>query len=101
MIERPAEHAVGEIGYAAVTDHAPLQILARAGAQEIDRVPATVLLVAHLVAQRRVGFHVVQSRDRLRGVAERRVPGDVVDALRSDIDDTSVADRFEVLLASP
>jgi hypothetical protein len=50
VIGRTAEHAVGEIGDTAMTDHAPLQILARTRAQKIDRVAAAVLLERHLIA---------------------------------------------------
>src|SRR5262249_58629821 len=50
MIGRTAEHAEGEIGDMAVPQHAPLQVLARARAQEIDRVAAALLLLAHKLA---------------------------------------------------
>ncbi len=73
MIGRAAEHAVGEIGDAAMADHAALQVVARVGAQEIDRVAAAVLLVAHRVAVGRVGLEVVDRRHGLRGVAESRM----------------------------
>ena len=36
VIRRTAEHAIGEVGDAAMADHPPLQIVARAGAQIID-----------------------------------------------------------------
>ena len=99
VIRRAAEHAVGEVGDAAVTIHPPLQVVARTGTQIVDRVAATVFLERHLVAQRGIGFHVVERRHRLRGVAERRMLGDVIDPFRSDIDNASITDRFEVLLA--
>ncbi len=99
MIGRAAEHAVGQIGDPPVTDHAPLQVVARARAQEIDRVPAAVLLVGHVVAARRIRLHVVERRDGLRGVAKRRMPRHVVDPLGADVDDASVAQGFEMFLS--
>ena len=79
MVRRAAEHAIGEIGDPLVADHAALQIVARRGAQEIDRMAAAILLVGHVVAVGRIGLHVVERGDRLRGVAERRMARDVVD----------------------
>ena len=100
MVRRTAEQAVGEIGDAPMADHAPLQILARARAQEIDGMAAAILLVGHLRAKRRIGLHVVERRHRLRGVAERRMRGDVVDFFVADIDHAAVAQRFEMLFAA-
>ena len=52
-----------------------------------------VLLVGHRLAIGGIGLHVVERRHRPRGVAERRVARDVVDALAADIDDAAVAQR--------
>src|SRR5439155_23605782 len=79
-------------------DHAPLQIVAALRAQEIDRVAAALLLVAHDVAVRRVGLEIVDAGDRLRRGAKGRMPGDVVDLLAADIDHTSIAQCLQVLL---
>ena len=100
VVRRAAEQAIGEIGNTPVADHAPLQILARARPQEIDRMAAAVLLVGHLGAKRRIGLHVVERHHRLRRVAERRVRGDVVDLFVADIDHAAVAQRFEMLFAA-
>ena len=99
MIGRAAEKAVGEIGDAAMALHAALQVVARARAQEIDRVPAAVLLVAHRVAVGRIGLEIVEARHGRGGVAERRMGGDVVDALATDIDGAAVAQRFKMLFS--
>ena len=100
MVRRAPEQAVGKIGDPPVADHAPLQILARARPQEIDRVAAAILLVGHFLAKRRIGLHVVERHHRLRGIAERRVGGDVVDLFVADIDHAAVAQRFEMLFAA-
>ena len=100
MVRRAAEQAVGKISNTLVADHAPLQILARARAQEIDGMAAAVLLVGHLRAKRRIGLHVVERDDGLRRIAERRVRGDVVDLFVTDIDHAAVAQRFEMLFAA-
>ena len=42
---------------------------------------------------------IVEPRDRARGVAERRMHGDIVDPLAVDIDLTTIAQAFEVFLA--
>jgi hypothetical protein len=91
---------VGEVGDAAVALHAALQVVARPRAQEIDRMAAAVLLVAHLVAKRGIGLHVIERHHGLRRVAERRMGGDVVDLFVADIDDPAVAERFEMLFAA-
>ena len=100
VVRRAAEQAVGEIGDTPMADHAPLQILARARPQEIDRMAPAILLVGHFLAQRRIGLHVVERRHRLRRVAERRMGGDVVDLFVADIDHAAVAQRFEMLFAA-
>src|SRR5262245_66647638 len=58
-----------------------------------------ILLVGERVPVRRVGFHVVDGGDRLRSIAEGGMTCDVVDPLAADIDDTAVAQRFQMLLA--
>ena len=100
MVRRAAEQAVGKVGNTPMADHAPLQILARARAQEINGMAAAILLVGHFLAQRRIGLHVVERDHRLRGVAKRRVGGDVVDLFVADIDHAAVAQRFEMLFAA-
>src|SRR5207245_6736435 len=87
VIGRAAEHAKGKVGDAAVPQHAPLQVLARARTQEIDRVTAAVLLVAHGLAVGGVRLHVVERGDGCGRIAKGGVTGDVVDALAADIDD--------------
>ncbi len=42
---------------------------------------------------------VVEPRDRARGIAERRMGGDVLDALAIDIDLAPVAQAFEIFRA--
>src|ERR1700719_3408840 len=61
---------------------------------------AAVLLVGHFRAQRRIGLHVVERHHGLRGIAERRMGGDVVDLFIADIDHAAVAQRFEMLFAA-
>ena len=99
MIGRAAEQAVGEIRDPAMAFHAPLQVVARLRAQEIDGMAAAVLLVAHDVAAGGIGLEVVDGGDRLSRRAERRMSGHVVDPLGADIDHAAVAQRFQVLLA--
>ncbi len=99
VIGRAAEHAEGRVGDPAMSQHAPLQVLARARAQEIDRVATSLLLVGQGVAVRRIRLHVVEGGDRRGGVAKGGMTGDVVDPLAADIDDTAVAQRFQMLFA--
>ena len=99
VVGRAAEQAVGEIGDAAMAFHTPLQVVPRARAQEIDRVPAPILLVGQRVAVGRVGLEIVEAGHGRRGVAKRRMGRDVVDALAADIDGTAVAQRFEMLFS--
>ena len=99
MIRRAAEHAEGRVGDSAMSQHAPLQVLARARAQEIDRVATSLLLVGQGVAVRWIRLHVVEGGDRRGGVAKGGMVGDVVDPLAADIDDTPVAQRFQMLFA--
>src|SRR5215471_15297480 len=99
MIGRTAEHAEGEIGDMAVPQHAPLQVLARARAQEIDRVAAAVLLVAHNLAVGGIRLHVIERGDSYGRVAKGGVTGNVADPLAADIHDAPVTQRFQVLLA--
>ena len=99
VIGRAPKHAVGKIGDAPVADHASLQVVARPRAQKVDGVASAVLFEGHFVAQGRIRLHVVERRDRLRCVAERRMSGDVVDPLRSDINHAAVADRFKMLFS--
>src|SRR5439155_12562814 len=99
VIGRAAEHAKGKVGDAAVAKHAPLQVLAGTRAQEIDRVTAAVLLVAHGLVVGGIRLHVVKRGDGCGRVAKGGVTGDVVDALAADIDDAPVAQQLQVLLA--
>jgi len=99
VIGRAAEHAEGRVGDPAMSQHAPLQVIARARTQEVDRVSTAILLVGQAFAVRRIGLHVVEGRDRRGGVAKCGVAGDVVDPLAADIDDATVAQRFQMLLA--
>src|SRR5215831_10836263 len=80
-------------------DHAPLQVFARARAQEIDRVTSTVLLVAEGLAVSRIRLHVVKGGDGGGCVAKGRMAGDVIDPLAADINGAAVAQRFQMLLA--
>src|SRR5262249_35566548 len=80
-------------------DHAPLQVFARARAQEIDRVTSTVLLVAEGLAVSRIRLHVVEGGDGGGCVAKGGMAGDVIDPLAADIDGAAVAQRFQMLLA--
>ena len=47
----------------------------------------------------RVVQRVVEPRDRARGVAERRMRGDVLDPLAVDLDLAAVAQAFEIFRA--
>ena len=94
VIGRASEHAEGGVGDPAVPDHAPLQVLARARAQEIDRVAAPVFLIGEDFAVGRIRLHVVKRGHRRGGVAKGGMTGDVVDALATDNDDAAVAQRF-------
>src|SRR6516164_3572539 len=82
-----------------MSQHAPLQVLARARTQEVDRVATTILLVGQAFAVRGIRLHVVEGRDRRGGVAKCGVAGDVLDPLAADIDDATVAQTFQMLLA--
>src|SRR5487761_1694453 len=62
-------------------------------------MPAALLLVAHQLAIGGIGLHVVERSDGLRGGAERRVGGDVVDTLAADIDRAAVAQRCQMLFS--
>ena len=99
MIGRAAEHAEGRVGNPPMSQHAPLQVLARARAQEVDRVATAILLVGQAFAVRRIRLHVVEGGDRRGGIAKCGVAGDVLYPLAADIDDTAVAQRFQMLLA--
>ena len=101
MIGRAAEHPECQLRDHAMPDHAPLQVVARARAQEIDGVAGAVLLVAHDVAVGRIRLHVVDGGDGRGGVAEGGMAGDVVHLLAADIDDAAVAQRFQMFLARP
>src|ERR1700730_10337084 len=81
-------------------EHAPLEVVARLGAHEIDRMPPAVLLERCHGAMRRVGLQVVKRCDRLRGIAEGRMAGDVVPALVADIDHPAVTQRLDVLFSA-
>ncbi len=94
-----AEHAEGEIGDPAMPLHAPLQVVAVARSQVIDRVPRAVLFVAHGRAVRRVCFQVVNGGYGCGGIGECGMPRDVVDPFAADIDHAAVAQRFQMFLA--
>jgi len=94
------DHAVGQIGDAAMRIRALLQIGARGRPQVVGRVPLAALLVGHDVAVGRVGLHVVERGHRVGRVPEGGMGGDVVDLLAADIDPAPVANRLQVLLAS-
>ncbi len=100
VVGRTAEHAIRHIGDAAVADRAPLQVVARARAQEIDRMASAILLVAHHLAIGWIGLHVVERRDGLRGVAEGAMAGHVVDALAADVNHAAVAQQLDMLFSS-
>ncbi len=99
MIRRAAEHAEGEIGDAAMPQHAPLQVLARAWAQEINRMAGAILFVGESFAVGGIGLHVVERGHGRGRVAKRRMAGDVVDPLAADIENATIAQRFQVFLA--
>ena len=72
----------------------PREILARPGLEVVDGVALSAFLEAHRLLVREL--HVVDAGDRARGIAERRMRGDVVYALRADVNDAPVAQRLEV-----
>jgi hypothetical protein len=78
------------------------EILARArGAEELVGVAAGAGV--GLAGQQHLALGIVQRivkpRDRTRGIAERRVRGDVLDPLAIDIDLAAVAQAFEIFRA--
>src|SRR6185503_5277402 len=70
------------------------EILRGLGPEEITAVAFTAILEAERSI---LALQIVDRRHRARGVAERGMGGDVVHALRADIDDAAVAQRLEVL----
>ena len=78
------------------------QLLARArGAEEFVGEAAGAGVGRR--GQQRLGLgvmqRVVEPRDRARGIAERRMGGDVLDPLAVDIDFAAVAQAFEIFRA--
>jgi hypothetical protein len=92
VVGRAAEHAVGKIRDHAMAARAARELLARPRLQEIDRAALAALLEAHRFA---LGdLHVIDRRHGARRVPERRVRGDVGDALGADVDHPAVAQRL-------
>ena len=101
VIGRAAEHAEGGVGDFPMSEHAALQVVARARAQKIDGMAAAVFLVGQRVAVRRIRLHIVDAGNRRGGVAEGRMARDVVDLLAADIDGATVAQRLQMFLTGP
>ena len=102
VVRRAAHPAVGHAR--PVRDGVALrdQFLARArGAEEFVGEAARAGVGRR--GQQRLGLLVVQRvvepRDRARGIAERRMRGDVLDALAIDVDFAAVAQAFEIFRA--
>ena len=102
VVGRAPDHPAAVVG--PVLHHRPpaRQVLARLRRQEgqPDRLAARRRLVGHRLAQGRVVLHVVEVRDRARGVARGRVGRHVLDALPAEPDlRLRLAQTLKVLLA--
>src|ERR1051325_7947909 len=94
---RAAKQAVAKRRDRAVQPRAPGEIVLRLCPQEVGAVALAVLGEAE---GRVRALQVVDRGDRTRGIAKRRMRGDVVNALRADVDRAAVAQRLEVLISA-
>ena len=91
MVGRAPDQPIGRVRDRLHGAHAAREILARAAAQPLHAEAVAIFLDGEQLAFCRIGLEIVQRRNRARAVAERGMAGDVVDALRADIDDAAVA----------
>jgi hypothetical protein len=62
-------------------------------------VTAAILFIRHRFLVRRVGFHIVERGDRLRGVAKRWVSSDIVHPFAAEVDYPPITQRLQMLFA--
>jgi len=99
VVGRPAEQAMCPRGDAPMGLEPALQILARPRQQEVGREGLSALVEGHDVAVLGRALAVVDHREGVRRVAERRMGRDVLDQFAADIDAPAVADALEIVLA--
>ena len=97
MLRRAADEAVGRLRRCAQRPHAAGEVVAAAATQPLQRVALAALLIGEQLGLGGIGLEIVQRGDGLRAVAERRMAGHVVDALRADIDHPTVAHAVQFL----
>ena len=73
LLGRAADEAVGRVRAGLERAHAAHEIVAGAAAQPLQGVALAVLLVGEHVALGRIGLEVVERRDRVRALPERRM----------------------------
>jgi len=98
MVGRPAQQPKACLRDSRMSPESLLQIPPSAGHEEVGAVGRTNAVVDnHVSARRRIEFEIEDAGNRLRGSAKARVPDDVVDALRADVDASAVAQPCEIL----
>ena len=99
VVGRTSDHAMGHVGDLFVRPHASPQIVSGLCLQEPHGIALATVFVGQHVLKFGIMFDVVERADGFGGAGEGGMTGHVLDAFVADIDDATVFETFEMLLA--